>query len=877
MFKITLYFFLVLSISSSFALEVVNDHNIEGYTDKISVKPGESIEFKVHSPLPTFNIEISRYDKFDSVEFKFLAEGITGVKQNYPDDAYKNGAGWSTSYTFTIPLDWKSGLYAARLHDASGVEFFSTFIVRELQEGKKANIAVLASTNTWEAYNSWPTYSLPKSPYGKSLYTTLIGNENCDNSNCNPLVSMDRPNPQANPNALLSHLAGGERFILGWLDKNKYAYNLITDWDLNNEPNILKDYDVLIVSTHNEYWTNKMYDGLVHYLDAGGSLLYLSGNGLYWKTSIAGRQIEARKNGDSHLHTGTCGGLWQDEQGPNRPESSILGVQFDSSGAGCGAGQPNTEPYNILEASHWSFDGIDFTNPGQIGVDGFPSICGVGASGWEMDHIDPTHSPSNIVHLAKGVNTSLSNGGLAVGADMVYYDHPGGGLVFSAGSIDFGRSLAKDKNVQELIHNILRRVSGYVIDHGVLDSDGFYIAWKPHVADFNGDGAADILWDWADEHGRSRSVRHLWLNNGQGKFTLASTNVAGQNNFYEFWKPHVADFNGDGAADILWDWADEYGRSKNVRHLWLNDGSGNLFRSDTNVASQNGLYFQWIPTLADFNGDGATDILWDWSDEHGRSRNVRHLWLNDGSGNLTVTDQNLAQFNGFYYLWKSHVADFNGDGAADILWDWSDEYGRSRNIRHLWLNDGSGGFSRSSTNVAGMNNFYFLWKPHFGDFNGDGSADILWDWADEYGRSRNIRHLWLNNGSGEFYVAQNNVADENGLYAGWLPSIVDHNGDQKDDIVWNEVDQHGTSLGGYRIWKNFTGGDFSTIFQQGKTNWKPLYADFNSDGKGDALWDKADEFGRSTGFRDLWLNSNTHSLPLSYQVIPIADCIASPD
>lgn len=41
------------------------------------------------------------------------------------------------------------------------------------------------------------------------------------------------------------------------------------------------------------------------------------------------------------------------------------------------------------------------------------------------------------------------------GADMIYYDHPGGGFVFSVGSITFGGSLVVDRTIQQLMRNVL--------------------------------------------------------------------------------------------------------------------------------------------------------------------------------------------------------------------------------------------------------------------------------------------------------------------------------------------------------------------------------------------------------------------------------------
>jgi hypothetical protein len=43
------------------------------------------------------------------------------------------------------------------------------------------------------------------------------------------------------------------------------------------------------------------------------------------------------------------------------------------------------------------------------------------------------------------------------GADMTYYDHPGGGCMFSVGSISFGGSLVGDPVLSGIMRNLLTR------------------------------------------------------------------------------------------------------------------------------------------------------------------------------------------------------------------------------------------------------------------------------------------------------------------------------------------------------------------------------------------------------------------------------------
>ncbi len=62
--------------------------------------------------------------------------------------------------------------------------------------------------------------------------------------------------------------------------------------------------------------------------------------------------------------------------------------------------------------------------------------------------------PAGLVHLAKGANKGGS------GADMTYFTHPGGGGVFSLGSVTFGGSLAVDPVLGAMLLNVFGKFLG---------------------------------------------------------------------------------------------------------------------------------------------------------------------------------------------------------------------------------------------------------------------------------------------------------------------------------------------------------------------------------------------------------------------------------
>ncbi|MBY6037091.1 cell wall-binding repeat-containing protein [Fictibacillus nanhaiensis] len=406
---------------------VKNNHDIEGYSNKISYFPGETIQLKVHAPNNRFSLSFIRHGKEAKTYLK--TEVTDASSQNYFLDSYREGAFWKTSYAYKVPTDWPTGMYSAKLTDGTS-EFHITFVIKK-RNPVGDDIAVLASTNTWEAYNSWG---------GKSLYSYSYVN---GARNYNEVVSSNRPNPEAIPTGNEGHLANGERHILSWLERNNHPYSMISEFDLHQHSSLLNSYKTLIISTHSEYWSTPMYRALEGFLKRGGNVLYLSGNGIYWKVALKGNQIEVKKDGGYHSFTSEKGGnLYK----IGMPETALVGVGYRSTGFS------DPAPYKVMNSTHWIFANTGIRNGNLIGKIGLNKVNGStgGASGWETDQVDK-YTPKNYVLLARGTNT------IGKGADMIYYDHPGGGGVFSTGSITFGGSLVVDTQLTKIVNNVLKK------------------------------------------------------------------------------------------------------------------------------------------------------------------------------------------------------------------------------------------------------------------------------------------------------------------------------------------------------------------------------------------------------------------------------------
>jgi hypothetical protein len=413
---------------------------IEGYCWPLSAAPGEVIAFRMSGAgesVASFQRHSSTSATVDSVPVQDVP--FTAKRQAVPGSAWRFGCDWSDTFTLTVPPEWVSGIYSAACTDADGNTCDITFVVKPAP-ADRSPIAVLANANTWLAYNGWG---------GQSKYSGLAR------------TSFLRPMPGAAPGGDL-HLTRGELWILGWLGREGFQPDVYSDIDFHNDGCDARQYSCLIVGTHPEYWTTQMYDNAASYLDAGGSLVYIAGNGIFETGEYDHDQTEMI------FRLGIEGGPREDAlfRQLGRPERSLLGVATERCGV---AGSP----FVVQVADHDLFAGTGVANGDTFGSSGLNTGLGNGkASAWEVDTssglgatsttpvdcdlgsrvVPPSILPAGLTVLAVGEPDA---GG--VGGDITYYDHPGGGFVFAAGSLTFGGSLVVDPVINTLMRNVLQR------------------------------------------------------------------------------------------------------------------------------------------------------------------------------------------------------------------------------------------------------------------------------------------------------------------------------------------------------------------------------------------------------------------------------------
>jgi N,N-dimethylformamidase beta subunit-like, C-terminal/Concanavalin A-like lectin/glucanases superfamily len=420
-----------------------------------------------------------------------------GAIHFHDDDLYD--AGWRPSLTLTVPADARSGVYALRLEADGGPEFWVVFYVRPPRHGPRARAAFLASTATYLCYSNYrgrmrpgpaelfigalPTVDttdlllMHHPELGGSTYDTHSdGSGVCHVSRLRPIVNT-------RPTGWLWNLFL-DLCLLDWLEAHDQPYDVVTDDDLHREGlAILEGYAVVLTGCHPEYLSREMLDALEGYLGRGGRLMYMGGNGFYWRVSYPAAHpgmIEVRRAEDGtrawvevvgeyyHSSTGEYGGLWR-RQG--RAPNMLVGVGFVAQGFDRSSYYRRT-PVSRDPRARFIFEGIEDEVLGDFGV------AWGGAAGLELDAYNPAlGSPAHALVVASSedhsnafqlvneeMNVSFagSDGRFspAVRADMVFFEHPAGGAVFSTGSIAYVGSLAHggyDNPISRLTLNVLRR------------------------------------------------------------------------------------------------------------------------------------------------------------------------------------------------------------------------------------------------------------------------------------------------------------------------------------------------------------------------------------------------------------------------------------
>jgi N,N-dimethylformamidase len=424
---------------------------------------------------------------------------------------------WSTTLAVRVPAGVPSGVYGLIVDNPSGGDTIP-FYVLPGADSPRRKILFLAPTFTYMAYanhargtfsgalqnrvREWNAYAHNPDVVGAFGYSNY--NRHPDgsgitlSSRLRPIMTM-RPGYLVYPDENGSGMRGfaSDSHLTDWLKAKGFEFDVITDEDFDREGvDALAHYDVVLTGTQPEYHTRRTLEALIAYRENGGKLMYLGGNGFYWKIgrdpshphmievrrAEGGMRVWASQPGEYyHQLDGEYGGLWR--RNGIAPQQ-VAGVGFTAEGAFEGTYYVRT-PESFHNELAFLFEGIA---PGEkIGDFG---LSGGGAAGFEIDQVcsdlgtpdfveviavSEGHGPTFETTFEELLLPGVFDGGPrpygGIRSNIVYGIDKNGGGLFSVGSITFCGSLSHnhyDNNVSRLLENCLRKFLAISCSHDAL-------------------------------------------------------------------------------------------------------------------------------------------------------------------------------------------------------------------------------------------------------------------------------------------------------------------------------------------------------------------------------------------------------------------------
>lgn len=444
---------------------------VKGYPGQISVFNNQRISFHIAASTPTITIFIY---KVGESQPKIIKEGKNFIQVRNLSPlicpAAEFGCDWKESYSLSVE-GWESGLYQAyliegvhttppnnilaRKEDHSSIYESIPFIVKSANTQNK--VLLQLPTNTWQAYNNSGFFN------SACLYPFPQCRNHQNSFHLQSVeISFERP--------FHKDVTAEVYPFIKWAKENNIPLDFAANHDLENYPFISR-YKLIISVGHDEYWTKTMKENLEKFRDAGGNLIFLTSNTMFWNSRYqkAANILVSYKNYirfdpfsdqtkidyDPTLVTGRFPFI-------NNHEATLLG-NFSNEFAGKGG----FTLYSVSDPSiSWIFEGTGLQNNEKIGE------LSSAAGAKEVDSIPFTflnNKPMPKQDLTPAKNLKIIGiGDLAkINATMtIYNSRPDvyswgeGATVFSAGSWNWAtQSIDKDQRIQRITFNLIKKMS----------------------------------------------------------------------------------------------------------------------------------------------------------------------------------------------------------------------------------------------------------------------------------------------------------------------------------------------------------------------------------------------------------------------------------
>lgn len=389
--------------------------------------------------------------------------------QKFIPNSFAYGCKWTKPVLIPIQSNTASGYYFLRLEYKNQI-YWSSLVIRP-KSGSTNKILLLANTNKWNAYNTWAGLDGSISLYVFNTTVFYQSNRNPALEGTNgtartaPIVAnfvhTERPNTTASSyintyftsdiktRLFFNDHIYGEMFLPNFLDELGLVFDVLTDQDMEQFDIHKFKYKIFMMHVHPEYWSIKQLRVLNQITKAKVGIIYLAGNGIYWKCTWIDNQMEVRKDRKLHLD-GTKGAQFKELKFNDISNGEEIIKIYYSKMYNMNTNPP--VPYKLTNFPTWLLQGLDQNldiSRGYIGFRNLNSRAVVsGTSGWEVDNVQIM---SNSKYIIGSSNDKL---GQIIWKDIDSF----GGAVFAAGSIIYTGSLFVDSAIAKMTTNLMNKM-----------------------------------------------------------------------------------------------------------------------------------------------------------------------------------------------------------------------------------------------------------------------------------------------------------------------------------------------------------------------------------------------------------------------------------
>ncbi|MCF2529541.1 N,N-dimethylformamidase beta subunit family domain-containing protein [Yinghuangia soli] len=382
--------------------------SIEGYADRIAVRPGEEFRLFVSTTAPGFTATAYRMGWYGGAKGRevWKSARVPGAKQPAPVvDAGVNTvhADWKPSLAVST-ADWPEGSYLLLLASDAG---FSTYVPVTVRSGQaRGRTVLLNAVTTWQAYNEWGGHNLYNGPK--------------DYSDRARIVSFDRPYDSSGASGFLNM----ELPLVALAERMGLPVSYATDVDLDADPAMFEGAAAVITLGHDEYWSTGMREHATALRDTGTNLAFLGANAVnrhirFGRTALGDRRLVVcyKSAAEDPMRADDPAETTQDWRLPphSRPENVLTGTYYQCF--------PGNAAFVVWDPDAWMFAGT-----GAQRGSSYKGLVGV-----EYDRVVRDPAPPQPLQVLS--HSPVVCGGKNDFANASYYTTPSGSAVFSTGTM----------------------------------------------------------------------------------------------------------------------------------------------------------------------------------------------------------------------------------------------------------------------------------------------------------------------------------------------------------------------------------------------------------------------------------------------------------